>query len=1090
MRRAPETWAVSADLAQAAVAIRRCRELRHAGRSEAVLRGEFLSRLRLIFPDQVDEVWINHYSEGTEAGTTVGLAEGGVASRFIDNLVGSTAIEYESDLRIKAKRDEGLSQVREQVSGLVRDGMPVSQVRGILSDTVDWYVFDAELAPGIDPTACTVEDITLVAIDELQLTAADPSAAARLTAFVRRHLAREQSRIPTAAFLTLDLGLDSVSYARSASLLRKLVDDGRAANPSIRLATDLWSEFVDYLEGVAGRFRAEAYVDEIYLCVLARLLIANVLTGQAMSSVDGDLKAILDGSFFQDRFHLANMVEQDYFGWLTEPAHIDRLAAIARWIQQDLYAYDFSRRPEEDLFGQLMAQLARHSQRKLLGQEWTPAWLGRRLTERCLDNLPTGQQPRIVDMCCGSGSILAEILKAARARYGLDGIVALRDVATGFDIDPLAVSLAKTAWVISLVDEIREAVSPIVIPIYHADSLFSVTPITLTHPFLDDADTVPVSLDGEIVDLPAALVRPEFRELFDRIIDWAYDEATDAQTQGRTDHLTEQGTAQFIDGATAASGISLNPKFQQELYESVFALVRRMAALAVLGRNGIWAFILRNTYRPGLLGGQFNGLVSNPPWLALSRLAANPYRDLLTDRARAYGIRPSGQSFLHLELGTTHLLHAVDRYLSPDASVACLVPGTVFNGHHHELFRRREFLRAPRPVALDISEVWQVEPGTFKYPGAAVVGRKRSGLAGPARGEIHGFLATQEDLAPTDFSVRTLGDERTAWVLEKKGMPAATCAALEIPHQGADLMPRTAVCIEILTRTGREFRVNTPGPGSRWAFTVQAAKALKGARFHGHVAPEFIYRMAQSENLLPFVFGAHCAPPVALPVLRGNDGTLGVCDESEIRRIGLVETARRFRAINAGLAHVGKGASLQARIDVRRKLTKQVLRSEGYLLLAGAGGKHICAACVPLAGDTDLIVDQTLYWRVIPSEAEACYCVGMLCSHAMTEAIRPFNPRGAFGERHIHALPYRLMPAFDPGNDTHQRIGDLARCLAGEAQQVIAGNDYLQDPHNPLTARRTRLRERLQTTGTFTELDQYCSAVLGMTAAPDVDGYL
>ena len=517
MRCAPDAWAVRVDLAQAAEAIRRCRQLRHAGHSEAVLRAEFHSRLRLMFPDQGDETWINHYSEGTEAGTVVGLAEGGVASRFIDNLVGSTAIEFESDLRIKAKHDEGLSQVREQVSGLVRDGMPVSQVRGILSDTVDWYAFDAELAPGIEPTACTVEDITLVVVDELQLTNADSSAAARLVAFVRRHLARERSRIPTAAFLTLDLGLDSVSYERSASLLRQLVDDGRAADPSIRLATNLWSEFVDYLEGAAGRFRAEAYVDEVYLCVLARLLIANVLNDQAMSSADGDLKTILDGSYFRDRFQLANMVEQDYFGWLTDPAHIDQLVPVARRIQQDLYAYDFSQRPEEDLFGQLMAQLARHSQRKLLGQDWTPAWLGRRLTERCLDNLPAGQQPRIVDMCCGSGSILAEILKAARARYGLDGITALRDVATGFDIDPLAVSLAKTAWVISLVEEIREAVSPIVIPIYHADSLFSVTPITLALPFFDDTDTVPVSLDGETVGLPAALVRPEFRNLFDRI---------------------------------------------------------------------------------------------------------------------------------------------------------------------------------------------------------------------------------------------------------------------------------------------------------------------------------------------------------------------------------------------------------------------------------------------------------------------------------------------------------------------------------------------------------------------------------------------
>ena len=140
---------------------------------EAVLRGEFQSRLRLIFPYTADQTWINHYGEGAEAGTQVGQAEGAVANRFIDNLVGCTTIEYEPDLRIAAKRKQGFAQVREHVAGLVRSLVPVSQVRGILSDTVEWLAYDAELAAGTDPAACTVDDITLVPVDQLNLTADD-----------------------------------------------------------------------------------------------------------------------------------------------------------------------------------------------------------------------------------------------------------------------------------------------------------------------------------------------------------------------------------------------------------------------------------------------------------------------------------------------------------------------------------------------------------------------------------------------------------------------------------------------------------------------------------------------------------------------------------------------------------------------------------------------------------------------------------------------------------------------------------------------------------------------------------------------------
>src|SRR3546814_13177347 len=55
--------------------------------------------------------------------------------------------------------------------------------------------------------------------------------------------------------------------------------------------------------------------------------------------------------------------------------------------------------PEEDLFGRFMAQLARRGQRKLLGQEWTPHWLARLLADRCIEGLPNGESPRIVDMC-------------------------------------------------------------------------------------------------------------------------------------------------------------------------------------------------------------------------------------------------------------------------------------------------------------------------------------------------------------------------------------------------------------------------------------------------------------------------------------------------------------------------------------------------------------------------------------------------------------------------------------------------------------------------------------------------------------------
>ncbi|MGE0252973.1 MAG: N-6 DNA methylase [Alphaproteobacteria bacterium] len=1068
---------MTADIARISETIARCRMLRDARHVEAVLRSEFTGRLRLMFPDTANETWINNYTEGTEAHTKVGTASGKAASRFIDNLVGSTTIEYESDLRNTVKRDIGYAQVQEQAAGLVRAGMPVTTVRGVLSDTVEWHAYDAVLAPGVDPSACTAADIALVAIDELKLADDSAVSAERLGAFIRKHLAREQSRPLLAEFLASDLGMDSGAYKSSAKPLASLVDEGRKADPSANLATELWSRFVDHLEGPMGTFRTAAYVDEAYVTLLARLLSANVLTGRALLSTDNELRAILNGSFFRNNFQLENVVEQDYFGWLLGPSYIDRLVALARDLQRDLFAYDFSWRPEEDLFGRLMAQLARRSQRKLLGQEWTPHWLARLLADRCIDGLPEGESPRIVDMCCGSGTMLAEIIKATRDRFGFSTIDQLEDVATGFDIDPLAVSLAKATWVVSLSAEIKTATKPIIIPVYHADSLFAVTPVSASVPLVGESDTIPISLDGTTIRLPTALVQPHYREFFDRIVDWAYDEAREAQRRANVAGFSKADADSFLDGAIAAFSITLSPELYRQLSDALFPLAHRMAELAVAGRNGIWAFILRNTYRPGLLTGHFNGLVSNPPWLAMSGLADNPYRNLLKGRAKLYGIQPAGQSFLHLELGTMHLLHAIDRYLGPGACVACLVPGTVLNGNHHERLRRHDFLTSDRPVPFDIAEVWQVAPRTFKYPGAALIGHKRTDTTGLPQSAFAGFVATDAGLEAADFSIRLIGAARSAWVLEKEGAPAAAGSGVGLPQQGADLMPRTAVCVDVAQAASAEYRVDTPTRASPWGFTIKSAKEMSAERFPGYVAPRFIFHMAQSENLLPFFLGPHRAP-LALPALRAPDGQWSILDETEIRRLGFIQTARRFAAINQKLKAVGKGKSLQERIDERGKLSKQVFGADGYLMLAGAGGKNICAACVPLAQAKDIVVDQTLYWKVVTDPQEAWFQVGMLNSAALTNATLPFNPKGDFSERHLHTLPYRLMPGYDASNGNHRKIADLAKDLATLAEAHCTTDPYLADPSKALSARRRKLRALLDASPLLLQLEELAKAAL------------
>ncbi len=301
---------------------------------EAVLRGELQSWLRRIFPDESDEAWINHYGEGAEAHTKIGTAKAGIASRFIDNLIGSTSIEYEADLRVPAKYAEGYNQVKEHAAGLIRSGSPTSQVRGILSDTVEWHAYDIRLSDDAEPANCTPAHIELIEIDAFQAEADDEATAERFVLFLRRHLAREQSRPLLADNLAFDLGLESPAYRRNVEALTALVEDGREADASIELATSLWSKFIDHLEGEGGPFRIAPYVDELYLNILTRLLSANALSEIAIVSSEDELSAIIDGSYFADRFQLENLVEHDYFGWLTRAEHIAGFLPVARQISK------------------------------------------------------------------------------------------------------------------------------------------------------------------------------------------------------------------------------------------------------------------------------------------------------------------------------------------------------------------------------------------------------------------------------------------------------------------------------------------------------------------------------------------------------------------------------------------------------------------------------------------------------------------------------------------------------------------------------------------------------------------------------------
>ncbi len=1056
------------------------------GAKESNIRHNFTSYLRLLFPSV--PWWVEDHISRGEANSAFSVS-GKARVGFVDNLVGMTAIEYETDLENRVKFEDGFRQIRNYCASLVNKGNAPDLVIGVLSDTVRWRAYKIR---AISPATGMLggDHVELEELDQINLSSADELAARKLASFLIRYLGRKGSRPLSAFTIARDLGFESDFCKARATDLRYLVEKAFNRNPKYAdLIAKLWCSFVTYLRDRGSRdtFEIAGYADELYILTVAKLICANVLMKKALLSDDKELRTILDGHFFRSR-GITNLVEYDYFGWLNRSPYIETLLPIARALQADLEAYDFLTTPAEDLFGELLAQLARRTQRLLLGQEWTPGWLARQLVDKVLAMLPADAEPQLVDMCCGSGAMIIEAVKRAKARIASSNadmpaatkLQKLSVAIAGFDIDPLAVMLSKISWVLASQDWLDEAsgAASVHIPVYHADSLFAVTPLSHSVDEEGEASFHTLKIAEHTIGLPSFLLSPEFQRLFDAVLE-------------RGHHMVMAMTGapvptSAIEAAVKSAGEEAASEITSEqqgwLVKFLAEFVAVVDALNRDGRNGIWAFILRNSYRPGLVAGQFNGVVSNPPWLALSKIADNPYKDILRSRAQAFGIKPSGPSHLHIDLATIFLLHAVDRYLRPGAAVGCIAPDTVLNGHHHNPFRLGMYATAERPVEFTPEELWRVQKGTFKNEACVVFGRKTKLVPGTTAA-IPGGLIAQAGRTPLSFE-RIQRGNRVAWV--ESGSAVASKGFFEPApfRQGADIMPRTLIFHDVSPAGPSNWKLTfIDRSTSRLAFVIKDAKEHKNFRIATRTVPDRYMFDVLTSNLLSS-FELARALKAFLPIEK-RAGKWQPVDA-----VTLAATPAAKLAFDEILAEYGAGKTVTDLFNAldsdRRKLTQQQIPAAGFLVVTGAGGKLVTAAHVPTTHfDVDkLIIDQTLYWAVVATEDEALYLVGLQNSEAINQIIQEFQPRGAFGERHVHTLAHEVTPPFDPIQAAHQDVVEQTRSLIAQYAALKADDQELVDALDPnsssLSARRRRIRSKLKALPAYDAYELACRNLYGV----------
>jgi hypothetical protein len=1055
--------------------------------NEQSVRDNLTSHLRLIFPD--NEWWVQEHISVCEKGLKYSTAARDKQG-FVDNLIGCTAIEYEANLTKPAVRAHGLEQIREYCAGLLQEKIPQDLIVGVLSDTLRWEAYEvasfAWSASADGKSTVDASSVVLHEIGKLEVKTSDTANARQLIRFLRTHVGRQGSRRLAAETIAADLGLDSKFCESSHELILSVVSAQLKARPDYaEVLRGLWRKFVGFVSGSKNpvEFDQTSYAAELYVLTLAKLVLANVLNGKALASDDDELRAILNGEFFE-QLHLKNLVEYDYFGWLNEAGAIEPLLPIARKMQADVSAYDFRSPPAEDLFGRLLLQLPSAKQRILLGQQWTPGWLAEKVVHWVLTHLPPGADPLLLDMCCGSGTMVAEALKQRKKALpaGLtpqERYERLRSTIAGFDIDPLAVMLAKASWLLAVRDVLQPLteVESIVIPVYNADSLMRVTGVSDSIDAGLKKGSVRLEFADKSVSLPAFLVAPDLQRQFDLLLDRAYPFAIEL---AKARELPSSADIEdILDGSELTVSHGLEPKRVALVHKFATELVGAIRQLQIERRNGIWGFILKNSYRPALVAGQFNGLISNPPWMALSRLADNPYAEFLREKARELAVLPAGSSAPHTELATVFLLHAVERFLSDGAAYACIVPETTLNGSHQENFRKGRFLSSKRPVPMAIDEIWRVDEAAFDTNKSVVLCGHRAAGAEAPDGAIPGIRTSPAVDTPVVFQVvnaarHLIWTERESDYLPE-GHPDSRF------QQGADVFPRRLWFHEVVPSAKGTYRVSRIEKNSAFRYLVSDEKKAEVQSFR---VPQKSIRARNfqdvliSKHLVPF----HVAAPglALLPLKRAGSGAWVALKPTEIARdpnlLAVMRSCLKKFKTAQGLPATSE-AVLSYVTSARDKLQHQQFSASDTLIVYGAGGSDLCAGLVR-GPSPNLIVDQTLYWAKMPSESEALYLLGMLNSPQVNKAITPFQAAGLQTERHIHKLPFLFIPPFAKGNAAHRAVVTTTKRLLVEFN---ASSNSIADalfPQSALTARRRVVRRYLETLAGYAAYVGACDAVI------------
>jgi len=980
----------------------------------------------------------------------------------IDALLGNVIIEFKNTLT-ENKIEDAETQIKKYIFALQNTNYTC-----IISDGLNFMVYQPRVLEGAK--FFRIEMLMMDKIDEINL---DEAEAEEVWMWFDRYLLVTTFVTPTTEEFSREFGSKSVVFRKSMDILKDIWSSEKNKFKVV------YNEWADYLRIVYGSSidSEDLFLKHTYLATLAKLMVYMFYSNGAQPS-SLLIKKVVNGSAFKE-WGIINFLDEDFFSWLSKSEEgID----FCRDLVYRLGRYDLTKINEDILKG-LYQDLVDPRDRHDLGEYYTPDWLADYMVHNIVK---TRYRAKILDPACGSGTFLVFSILYKKNRLkscSLHKSEILREITNsivGMDIHPLALIIARSNYIMALGDLLKQGRKGIiVIPVYLSDSL-KIPEKEREVGTLFDLYRKEVE-KGIYLKIPSLKLPVKRKNRSSNITDELIEAAKEYSVSlvNRKEKPDKNDFKSFVfSGIPEIEDLAKkNPKLSQEIIDIFFDTTKNMMKLIKEKKDTIWAFILKNFYKPVLLKGKFDIVIGNPPWLSYRYVKSMEYQDFLKNLiSERYGLTSKAELITQMELATLFYLRSSENYLKPGGDIGFVMPRSVFSADQHDAFRKGSYKYS---VSIDmIYDLDKVKP-LFNVPSCVVSGKKGEKMRGKIDSQIFsGKLPRKNASLDQAKKMLKINDgklylnsigERSFISESKLSIVSERSYYYDKFNQGATIVPRQFWFVDIKPHPTFGINPKTPFVETSKRAIANAKKPYDDVRLSGNIESEFIFGTLTGSEIIPF--GHLGVQIIVLPLeIKGSGFHLIKSDIAKTSgKKNLYSWLEKVENIwKEKRGEKSKETSIKW-LDYRKKLTNQKPLVK-FKVLYNASGTYLTSCVVDNRKLSNLdigkfcslrgfVVDYTCYSFDFENETEAYYIATFLNSSFVDEIIKPMQARGDFGERHIVKKPLELpIPKFDPNNTAHRRLAEIGKMCSKRVERELP---KIAEKYKNLGKIRSQIREML-----------------------------